>query len=142
MRIQLLLADSHPAFLTTLSRFLREQEDLEVVGQANAGPAAVELTRQLNPDIVLMDVDTAILPSMEAVRQIHRDQPGVKIILWSIDPLPPRAREMVKAAARGYLLKDCDPEMLLAAIRTVAKGGTYVSPELDCRPQDNPKQGT
>ena len=142
MGIRILLADSHPAFLTTVSRFLQGQEDIEVVGQANAGPTAVDLTRQLQPDLVLMDVDASVLPGMDAVRQIHREQPSVRILLWSMDPVPPRARETVKAAARGYLLKDCDPEMLLAAIRAVAKGGTYVSPELDCRRQDDPRQRT
>jgi two-component system invasion response regulator UvrY len=142
MGIRILLADSHPAILTTLSRFLCSREDVEVVGQANTGPAAVELSRQLKPDIVLMDVDASVLPGMDAVRQIHREQPGVKIILWSIDPWPPRLRETVKAAASGYLLKDCDPETLLTAIRTVAAGGTYVSPESDCRPPDEPGQET
>ena len=136
MGIRILLADSHPAFLTTVSRFLQGQEDIEVVGEASTGPAAVELTRQLMPDIVLMDVDASVLPGMDAVRQIHREQPGVRILLWSMDPVPPRARETVKAAASGYLLKDCDPEMLLAAIRTVAAGGKYVSPDVNCRPQD------
>jgi DNA-binding NarL/FixJ family response regulator len=142
MRIRILLADSHPAFLTTLSRSLQGQEDLEVVGQANADPSAVELTRQLNPDIVLMDGDASVLPGMEAVRQIRQEQPGVKIILWSIDPLPPRVRETLKTTVSGCLLKDCDPEMLLTAIRTVVEGGTYVSPDVNGRPQENPKQGT
>ena len=142
MRLRLLLADSHTAFLTALSRFLSAHEDIEVVGQASTGPAAVELTRQSNPNIVLMDVDTAVPPNMDVVRQIRREQPSVKIILWSIDPWPPRLRETVKAAASGYLLKDCDPETLLTAIRTVAAGGTYVSPESDCRPPDEPGQET
>jgi len=142
MRIRILLADSHPAFLPSLSRFFRDQQDVEVMGQANTGPAAVELTRQLKPDIVLMDIDILGLPSMGAVRQIHRDQPGVKIILWSIDPLPPRVRETLKTTVSGYLLKDCDPEMLLAAIRTATAGGTYVSPEVDRRPEDKPNQET
>ena len=142
MRLRLLLADSHTAFLTTLGRFLCAHEDIEVVGQAGTGPAAVELTRQLNPNIVLMDVDTAVPPSMDAARQIHREYPGVKIILWSIDPLPPRVCEALQTAVSGYLLKGCEPEMLLTAIRTVAAGGTYVSPESDCRIQDKPMQGT
>jgi len=136
MGIRILLADSHPAFLTTVSRFLQGQEDIEVVGQASTRPAAVELTRQLKPDIVLMDVDTAVPPNMDVVRQIHREQPGVKIILWSIDPLPPRVCEALQTAVSGYLLKGCEPEILLTAIRTVAAGGKHVSLDVNCRPQD------
>jgi DNA-binding NarL/FixJ family response regulator len=136
MRIRILLADSHPAFLTTLSRFLCAQKDIEVVGQASTGPAAVELTRQSNPNIVLMDVDTAVPPSMDVVRRIHREQPGVKIIFWSIDPLPPRVCEALQTAVSGYLLKGCDPETLLTAIQAVAAGGRYMSPDVNCRPQD------
>jgi len=141
MRIRILLADSHPAFLTALSRCLRDQEDIEVIGQAKDG-GAVELTQQLTPDIVLMDIDTSVPASVNAGRQIHRDQPDIKIIVLSVDPVPLHVRQMFKAAASGYLLKDCEPERLLAAIRTVAQGGTYVSLESDCRPQDDPKQGT
>ena len=136
MRLRLLLADSHTAFLTALSRFLCAQEDIEVVGQASAGPAAVELTRQLNPNIVLMDVDTAVPPSMDVVRQIHREQPSVRMILWSIDPLPTRVCAALQSAVSGYLLKGCEPEILLTAIRTVAAGGTHVSLDVNCRPQD------
>ena len=142
MRLRLLLADSHTAFLTALSRFLSAHEDIEVVGQASTGPAAVELTRQSNPNIVLMDVDTAVPPNMDVVRQIRREQPSVKIILWSIDPLPPRVCEALQTAVSGYLLKGCAPEILLTAIRTVAAGGKYVSPDVNCRPHDKPKQGT
>ena len=142
MRIRILLADSHPAFLTTLSRFLQGQEDIELVGQAKDGCTAVELTRQLVPDIVLMDGDASVLPGMEAVRQIRQEQPGVKIILWSFDPLPPRVWETLKTTVSGYVVKGCNPEMLLAAIRTVAAGGRYVSPDTSRRPQQDPTQGT
>jgi DNA-binding NarL/FixJ family response regulator len=142
MRIRILLADSHTVSLVTLSRFLQDREDIEVVGQAKDGHTAVELTRQLIPDIVIMDADTAILPGVDAVRQIHRDQPGVRILIMSVDPVPPRVREAFKAGASGYLLKDCDPETLLTALRTVSDGGMYVSPDVHGRPQDDPKQGT
>ena len=73
---------------------------------------------------------------MDVVRQIHREHAGVKIVLWSIDPLPTRVREALQSAVSGYLLKSCEPEILLTAIRTVAAGGTYVSPNVSYRPQD------
>jgi len=130
MSIRILLADSHAICLVALSRFLQDQEDIEVVGQARDSHTAVELTRQLAPEIVLMDADTAILPGMDAVRQIHGELAGVKIIILSVDPICPPVQETFKAGASGYLVKNGDPRELLAAIRTVAEGGTYVSDEL------------
>jgi DNA-binding NarL/FixJ family response regulator len=130
MSIRILLADSHTICLVAWSKFLQGQENIEVVGQARDGHAAVELVRQLAPEIVLMDADTAIPRGMEVVRQIHRELTGVKIIILSVDPVQPPVQETLQAGASGYLVKNGDPRELLTAIRTVAEGGTYISDEL------------
>jgi DNA-binding NarL/FixJ family response regulator len=129
MSIRILLADDHTIVLQGLSRFLREQEDMEVVGQAKDGLATVELARELAPDIIIMDISMPGLSGLEATRQIHNEKPDIKIIGLSMHAAKRYVQEMYRAGARGYLLKDCDFDELTAAIRAVAAGGTYFTGE-------------
>jgi DNA-binding NarL/FixJ family response regulator len=125
MSIRILLADDHTIVLQGLSRFLREQADMEVVGQAKDGLATVELTRELSPDVVIMDISMPGLSGIEATRKIHSEKPDIRIIGLSMHAAKRYVQEMYKAGARGYLLKDCDFDELIDAIHTVAGGGTY-----------------
>jgi len=129
MGIRILLADDHTIVLQGLSRFLREQEDLEVVGQAKDGLATVALARELAPDIIIMDISMPGLSGVEATRQIHSEKPEIKIIGLSMHAAKRYVQEMYKAGARGYLLKDCDFDELMTAIRAVAAGGTHFAGE-------------
>jgi DNA-binding NarL/FixJ family response regulator len=129
MGIRILLADDHTIVLQGLSRFLREQPDMEVVGQAKDGVTTVELARELTPDIVIMDISMPGLSGIEATRRIHNDKPDIKIIGLSMHAAKRYVQEMYRAGARGYLLKDCDFDELVMAIHTVAAGGTYFAGE-------------
>jgi DNA-binding NarL/FixJ family response regulator len=129
MSIRILLADDHTIVLQGLSRFLREQEDMEVVGQAKDGLATVELARELTPDVIIMDISMPGLSGVEATRQIHNEKPEIKIIGLSMHAAKRYVQEMYKAGARGYLLKDCDFDELMTAIRAVAGGSTYFAGE-------------
>jgi two-component system response regulator NreC len=129
MAIRILLADDHTIVLQGLSRFLREQEDMEVVGQAKDGLTTLELARELSPDVVIMDISMPNLSGVEATRQIHKEKPNIKIIGLSMHAAKRYVQEMYKAGACGYLLKDCDSDELMTAIRTVATGGTYFAGE-------------
>src|SRR4030042_714375 len=129
MSIRILLADDHTIVLQGLSRFLQEQEGLEVVGQAKDGLATVELAQQLSPDIVIMDISMPGLSGIEATRQIHSDNPDIRVIGLSMHAARRYVQEMYKAGARGYLLKDCDFDELIAAIHAVADGGTHFAAE-------------
>jgi DNA-binding NarL/FixJ family response regulator len=129
MSIRILLADDHTIVLQGLSRFLREQADLEVVGQAKDGLATVALARELTPDVIIMDISMPGLSGIEATRQIHREKPGIKIVGLSMHAAKRYVQEMYRAGASGYLLKDCDFDELVAAIHTVADGGTYFAGE-------------
>jgi DNA-binding NarL/FixJ family response regulator len=140
MRIRVLLADDHAITLEGLRRLLREPEDMEVVGQAGDGRTAVELTNQLLPDVVLIDIGMPALDGIEATKRIHQTQPAVGIIALSVYPYRIYVREMFRAGARGHLLKDCDHQDLLTAIRTVAAGGTYTSPRIDNDPKGGQAQ--
>jgi DNA-binding NarL/FixJ family response regulator len=125
MGIRILLADDHTIVLQGLSRFLREQADMEVVGQAKDGPSTVELARELTPDVIIMDISMPGLSGIEATRLIHREKPDTKIIGLSMHAAKRYVQEMYRAGARGYLLKDCDFDELVAAIHAVVTGGTY-----------------
>jgi DNA-binding NarL/FixJ family response regulator len=129
MSIRVLLADDHTIVLQGLSRFLREQSDMEVVGQAKDGLTTVTLARELAPDIVIMDISMPGLSGIEATRQIHRENPAVRIIGLSMHAAKRYVQEMYRAGASGYLLKDCDFDELMGAIHTVSAGGTYFAGE-------------
>ncbi len=129
MGIRILLADDHTIVLQGLSRFLREQADMEVVGLAKDGVTTVQLARELAPDIVIMDISMPGLSGIEATRRIHSEKPDIRIIGLSMHAAKRYVQEMYRAGARGYLLKDCDFDELVTAIHTVAAGGTYFAGE-------------
>lgn len=129
MSIRILLADDHTIVLQGLSRFLQEQEGMEIVGQAKDGPTAVALARELKPDVVIMDISMPGLSGIEATREICQENPDIKIIGLSMHAAKRYVQEMCKAGACGYLLKDCDFEELIGAIHAVAGGGTYFAAE-------------
>ncbi len=141
MAIRILLADDHKLIREALTRFLESQADMEVVGEAKDGVTAVELTEQLHPDIVVMDVSMPpVLSGLEATRWICGRWPDIKVIALSMHKHKPYVEEMFKAGARGYLLKDADYDELLTAIQTVAAGGVYVSPGVEGRLAESHKQ--
>jgi DNA-binding NarL/FixJ family response regulator len=102
---------------------------MEVVGQAKDGYTTVDLARELSPDVIIMDISMPGLNGIEATRLIHGENPDIKIIGLSMHSAKRYVQEMFKAGARGYLLKDCDFEELIGAIRAVADGGTYFGEE-------------
>jgi DNA-binding NarL/FixJ family response regulator len=129
MSIRILLADDHTIVLQGLSRFLQEQEGMEVVGQAKDGPTAVALARELKPDIVIMDISMPGLSGIEATRQIRQENPDTRVIGLSMHAAKRYVQEMCKAGACGYLLKDCDFDELIGAIHAVSEGGSYFAAE-------------
>lgn len=127
MSIRVIIADDHTLVRETLGRLLNEQDDIEVVGEAANGEAALEMAMQLRPDIVVMDVSMPpVLSGLEATRWIRTAVPEVKVIALSMHASTPYVTSMLNAGANGYLLKDTDVEELLTAIRAVAQGETYL----------------
>lgn len=126
--IRIAIAEDHTIIREALSKFLQQQEDMEVVGQAKDGDGAMELAANLQPDIIIMDISMPpVLSGLEATRWICNTWPGVKVIALSMHSHKQYVDEMFKAGAKGYMLKDADFDELLIAIRTVADGGVYVS---------------
>jgi two-component system response regulator NreC len=130
MSVRVILADDHTIVRHGLSKLLQQEEGMEVIAQAQDGYSTVELTRELSPDMVIMDIGMPDLNGIEATRQIVRDFPQVKVIGLSMHSGRKFVIEMLKAGASGYLLKDCALEELTTAIRTVVAGKIYLSPSI------------
>jgi two-component system response regulator NreC len=130
MSIKVLIVDDHAIVRHGLIRSIQQQEDMEVVGQAGDGRAAVELARKLTPNVVLMDVSMPYLNGIEATREILRECPGTRVVALSMHSAKRYVREMFRAGASGYLLKDCEFDELVQTIRLIAEGQTYISPSI------------
>lgn len=111
-------------------RIMDAQPDMEVVGEASNGKQAVEMSQNLNPDVAILDVTMPDLNGIEAARQITKLTPRVKVLALSMQRDPVYVREMLRAGARGYLLKEGDEAQLLAAVRAVAQGKGWLSPDV------------
>ena len=103
---------------------------MQVVGEAEDGRAAVDLTRKLKPDLVLMDISMPLLNGIEATRQIKRDFPETRILMLTMSEDENNIRRALAAGAMGYMLKDCAAEDLIAAIHRVACGESVLSPAI------------
>ena len=128
MSIKILLADDHPILREGVRSVLKKESDIEVVGVAEDGRKALELVRQITPDIVVIDITMPNLNGVDATRQIIRDCPKVKVIALSIHSSRQFVINMLKAGATGYILKECTPEEIVKAIRAVFAGEIYLAP--------------
>ena len=133
MSIRVLLVDDHKLTRLGLQTALSRDQDIQVVGEAVDGATAIELARQLHPDVVLMDIQLPGLNGVEATRQIVQELPDVKVIMLTMYREEQQAVEALRVGAMGYLHKDADPDELLDAIRTVAAGQAVMTPELATR---------
>lgn len=127
--IRILIADDHPVVRDGLSAVLETQRDFEVIGEAGNGRETVELVEQLQPDVVLLDLDMPVMDGLEALRLIMRNRPDTKIIVFTVFDSDERILAAVQAGARGYLLKgDAPRDEIFRAVRTVYQGGALLQP--------------
>jgi DNA-binding NarL/FixJ family response regulator len=124
----ILLADDHTIVRQGLKLILSSQSDLSVVGEASNGREVVELAQKLKPDVVLLDVAMPELNGIEATKQMMHANSRLRILVLSMHKEAVYVREILKAGARGYLLKDVIDTELLNAVRSVARGDGYISP--------------
>lgn len=127
-RIRILLADDHAVVRQGFKMLLDAQGDMEIVGEAGNGREAVDLAEQLRPDVVVMDVAMPELNGIEATRRMAEKVPHARVVALSMHKDSVYVREVLRAGARGYLLKDSGSQDLVAAIRAVASGEGYLSP--------------
>jgi DNA-binding NarL/FixJ family response regulator len=129
-KIKVLLVDDHVLFREGLRSLLIEQDDLEIVGEAEDGLQAVSLAAQLQPGVILMDINMPVLDGVEATRLIVTENEAAKIIILSMYPQAEYMFQALKAGAKAYLLKDTRSKKLLEVIRAVHQGQVVVEPEM------------
>ena len=132
--IRVMLVDDHAGLRRALRKVIDLQPDLEVIGEADSGLAALQLLPRTAPDVVLMDGSMPGMNGIEATRCLKQIQPKLKIIGLTLYSEATYLEEMVAAGASGYLLKTGEPENLASAIRIVNDGNTYFDPAVPRRP--------
>jgi DNA-binding NarL/FixJ family response regulator len=137
-KITVLLADDHMVVRQGLRALLTTEKDIEVVGEAETGRQAVEMTRQLHPNVVLMDIVMPSLNGLEATRQITKQVPSSKVLILTSYGDDEYVKRLTEVGASGYLIKQTAAAELLKAIRDVEKGHMALSPSIASRFQDNP----
>jgi DNA-binding NarL/FixJ family response regulator len=129
-RIRILLADDHAVVRQGFRMILAAQPDMEIVGEAGNGREAVELAERLKPEVVVMDVSMPELNGIEATRRLAASTPHSRVLALSMHKDSVYVREILRAGARGYLLKDSVADDLVSAVRAVASGEGYISPRV------------
>lgn len=127
-RTRILLADDHTVVRSGFRMLLSAQSDMEVIAEASDGREAAALAEKLQPDLAVIDVTMPGLNGIEATRQIAKVSPRTRVLALSMQRDNVYVREMLRAGAKGYLLKDCDEADLLKAVRMVAAGKGWISP--------------
>ena len=128
--IKVAIVDDHELVRTGIMRILGDMSDMEVVAEASSGEEAVQLVRQYQPDVVLMDVNMPGIGGFEATRKLVQMFPSLKVVVVTIhvdDPFPSR---MLQAGAMGYLTKGCGVNEIVTAIREVFSGRRYISADV------------
>jgi two-component system response regulator NreC len=128
--IQVFIVDDHALVRDGLRRLLRDCPDIEVVGEAREGREAVRLVKQLQPDVVLMDLSLPGIDGLEATKQIAEAALKTQIVMLTMHANEEYALRVLQAGAQGFVAKDDPSEEVVEAIRKVAAGGTYLSPLL------------
>lgn len=129
-KIHVLLADDHKILREGLRVLLQQQPDIEVVAEADSGTEAIRKSRELRPDVVIMDISMQDQNGMDATRELKNNQPGIQVLCLSVHREPHLITSMLEAGASGYLAKTSAARELIEAVRSVASGQTYLSPSI------------
>jgi two-component system response regulator NreC len=129
-KIRILICDDHALFREGVKAILSAHPSFEIVGQACDGQEAVQLTRKLHPDVVLLDISMPVLKGFDAARRIRKVEPGAKVLILSIYDDEDMVARCLSAGVSGYVLKDAPPAQLVYAIEAVNKGEQYMSPRV------------
>jgi len=128
--ITVLLAEDHMVVRQGLRKLLEAEDDLEVVGEAESGRQAVEMTRKLRPAVVVMDIAMPLLNGLEASRQILKQASDTKVLILSAHSDDAYVEKALEFGAKGFLLKQTSAHVLSRAIREVHKGNVFFTPSI------------
>jgi DNA-binding NarL/FixJ family response regulator len=129
-KIKVLVADDHPVVREGLSTMLSRENDIQVLGEAQNGREAIEKARELQPDIILMDLRMPEIDGIEAIRRIKTENPKMKFIILTTYDNDEYIFKGIEAGARAYLLKDAPRSELFKAIRAVNRGESLIEPAI------------
>jgi two-component system, NarL family, response regulator NreC len=127
-KLRVVIAEDHETVRRGLRMIVDAEEDMQVVGEAGNGREAIELARELNPDVVMMDISMPELNGLKAAAKLKRVAPDIKILTLTRHTDEAYLQELFQAGVSGYVLKQSSPSELIRAIRTIAKGDNYLDP--------------
>jgi two-component system invasion response regulator UvrY len=125
--INVLIADDHPVVRSGLRRILKDEIDMEVVGEAGNAQEAIDLGNKKECDVLLLDIELPGRSGLDALKELKKSRPKLPVLMLSIYPEEQFAVRVLRAGAVGYLTKESAPEELVRAIRAVHNGGKYIS---------------
>ena len=124
--IKVLIVDDHTLFRKGLINLIQQHKDFDVVGEAKDGREGVLLAKSLSPDVILMDVEMPQMNGIQATQAIRKTNPDVRIMMLTVSEEDEDLFSAIKAGAKGYLVKDVEPEQLIRAIELLAKGEAVI----------------
>jgi DNA-binding NarL/FixJ family response regulator len=131
--LRVLVAEDHPLFRKGVISLLKSVDGFEVMGEAATGEEAAACATELQPDVILMDLQMPGMGGIEATRKIAQESPSVRVLVVTLFEDEDSVFMALRAGARGYVLKDADEEELLRAIRAVGRGEAIFSPQVATR---------
>jgi len=129
-RIAVLLAEDHTIVRQGLRLLIEADGDIEIVGEAKTGREALQMTTDLHPEVIVMDIAMPLLNGIQATRQILKAFPAMKVLILSAHSDPEYVEQVVKVGALGYLVKQSSGEIVAKAIRELQKGNTFFTPSI------------
>lgn len=130
MAVRIVLADDHPLTRAGIAEFLRRENSLDLVGEAEDGVKAWEMIRELKPDVALLDIRMPGMDGVSVAQKVKAEGLSTATIMLTSYDAQQYVMASLRAGARGFVLKTVSPKELTAAIATVAKGGLYLDPEV------------
>jgi DNA-binding NarL/FixJ family response regulator len=128
--ITLILADDHQIVRDGIKSLLQSEDKIVILGEAENGEHAINLVRELKPDLVIMDINMPVLDGIDATRFITENYPGTRVLVLTMTSEQEHIRKMIEAGAGGYILKNSGMQELISAIQSIAAGRNYFSDEV------------